>query len=117
MSFGPGDTLTLQMRTPHGHYLWVTRSDDVSYLVVYPPQGHLKPDYSLIPSDEFSRTPTIRLPYNLKAVPYVYGRDTTLEPIFSAPGKYLVEVGDNFATDGGAPAPNCKLTFISRGKK
>jgi predicted Zn-dependent peptidase len=54
-TFGPGDTLTLHMQTPHGHYLWVTRSDRVAYLIVYPAQGELKAALSLVPSNEFAR--------------------------------------------------------------
>jgi len=116
-TFGPGETLTLRMRTPHGHYLWITRSDRTAYLVVYPPQGELKAEYSLVPSDEFARVETIRLPSQIEAIPYVYGRDTVRERVFSEPGKYSLEVGDNFATDGGSPAPSCNLTFVHKGSK
>jgi hypothetical protein len=107
-----GDTLTLSMGTPHGHYLWITKSDRTAYLIVYPPQGELKPKYSLMPSDEFTRVATLRLPSDIRAIPYVYGRDTILERVFTGSGKYLLEVGDNFATDFGSPAPSCDLTFI-----
>jgi hypothetical protein len=116
-TFGPGDTVTLRMRTPHGHYLWITKSDRTAYLVVYPPQGELKAEYSLVPSDEFARVETIRLPSQIEAIPYVYGRDTVRERVFSEPGKYLLEVGDNFATDGGSPAPSCNLTYVQKGSK
>ena len=116
-TFGVGDTLTLRMRTPHGHYLWVTRSDRTAYLVVYPPQGELKAEYSLVPSDEFARMETIRLPAQIEAVPWVYGRDTVRERVFNEPGKYLLEVGDNFATDLGSSAPSCNLTFVRKESK
>jgi hypothetical protein len=116
-TFGLGDTLTLRMRTPHGHYLWVTRSDRTAYLIVYPPQGELKAEYSLVPSDEFTRVETIRLPAQIEAVPYVYSRDTVRERVFSEPGKYLLEVGDNFATDLGSSAPSCNLTFVHKESK
>ena len=116
-TFGPGDTVTLRMRTPHGHYLWITKSDRTAYLVVYPPQGELKAEYSLVPSDEFARVETIRLPSQIEAIPYVYGHDTVRERVFSEPGKYLLEVGDNFATDVGSPAPSCNLTYVQKGSK
>lgn len=116
-TFGPGDTVTMRMRTPHGHYLWITKSDRTAYLVVYPPQGELKAKYSLVPSDEFAGVETIRLPSQIEAIPYVYGRDTVRERVFSEPGKYLLEVGDNFATDGGSPAPSCNLTYVQKGSK
>ena len=66
---------------------------------------------SLMPSEEFAQAATIRLPTDIKAVPYVYGRDTILDSVFSEPGKYLLQVGDNFGTDGGISPPNCDLTF------
>ena len=52
-TFSSGDTLTLRMWTPHGHYLTVTRSDRIAYFIVYPPVG-TKPNYSLMPSDDFA---------------------------------------------------------------
>ena len=110
-TFGPGDTLILRMATPHGHYLWITKRDHTSYLVVFPPEMKLRVAVSMMPSEEFAQAATIRLPSDIKAVPYVYGRDTILESVFSEPGKYLLQVGDNFATDGGTAPPNCHLTF------
>lgn len=116
-TFGPGDTLTLHMRTPHGHYLWVTRSDRVAYLIVYPAQGELKAPYSLMPSDEFASVGTIQLPSQIEAIPYVYGRDTIRERVFSQPGNYLLQVGDNFATDLGESPPSCNLSFVRKTPK
>ena len=116
-TFGPGDTLTLHMQTPHGQYLWVTRSDRIAYLIVYPAQGELKAAYSLVPSDEFTRVATIQLPAQIEAIPYVYGRDTIRERVFSEPGNYLLEVGDNFGTDLGASPSSCNLTFVRKVSK
>ncbi len=111
-SFGPGDTVNLRMATPHGHYLWITKVNRTSYLVVFPPEMKtLKASFSLMPSEEFAQTKAIRLPADIKAIPYVYGRDTILESVFSEAGKYLLQVGDNFGTDGGTAPPNCQLTF------
>jgi hypothetical protein len=98
------------MWAPHGHYLTVTRSDRIAYFIVYPLLGK-KANYSLVPSDDFANLATLRLPSDVRAIPYVYGRDTTLEPVFSRPGKYLLQMGDNLGTDYGSPPPNCKLTF------
>jgi hypothetical protein len=109
-TFSSGDTLTLRMWAPHGHYLTVTRSDRIAYFIVYPPLGQ-KPNYSLLPSDDFTNLAILRLPSDVRAIPYVYGRDTILEPVFSEPGKYLLQMGDNLGTDYGPPPPNCKLTF------
>lgn len=113
-TFTDGDTLTLRMATPHGHYLWITRSDQPSYVIVYPPEQKMKAGHSLVPSDEFAQMSTMRLPSDLQAYPYVYGRDTILEGVFSEPGKYTLQVGDNFATDGGTAPPSCSLTFFRR---
>ena len=116
-TFGPGDTLTLRMHTPHGHYLWVTRSDRIAYLIVYPAQGELKAAYSLVPADDFTGVATIQLPSEIEAIPYVYGRDTIRERVFGEPGKYLLEVGDNFGTDLGTPPSSCNLTFVRHASK
>jgi len=112
-TFSPGDTLTLRMWAPHGHYLTVTRSDRIAYFIVYPPLER-NPNYSLMPSDDFMKLATLRLPADVRAIPYVYGRDTILEPVFGEPGKYLLQMGDNMGTDYGTPPPNCKLTFLKR---
>ena len=64
-----------------------------------------------MPSDEFVGVATLRLPADIRAAPYVYGRDTILEPVFAAPGKYLLEMGDNIGTDSGTPPASCDLTF------
>jgi hypothetical protein len=110
-TFSSGDTLTLWMWAPHGHYLTVTRSDRIAYFIVYPPVGK-KPNYSVMPSDDFANLATLRLPSDVRAIPYVSGRDTILEPVFGEPGKYLLQMGDNMGTDYGTPPPNCKLTFL-----
>ena len=110
-TFGAGDTLTVRMSTPHGHYLTVTTSDRTAYLVVYPAQGHLTDAHSLMPSDSFASVATIRLPADIRAIPYVYGRDTILESVFSQPGSYLLEVSDSFGTDFGTAPPSCDLKF------
>jgi hypothetical protein len=109
-TFGVGDTITIRMWTPHGHYLTVTRTDRISYNIVYPPVKS-KPNLSLIPSDEFVSVASLRLPADIRAVPYVYGRDTILEAVFGAPGKYLLQMGDNIGTDYGTPPSSCDLTF------
>jgi hypothetical protein len=98
------------MWTPHGHFLTVTRSDRISYNIVYPPVKS-KPTLSLVPSDEFVGVATLRLPADIRAVPYVYGRDTTLEVVFGAAGKYLLQMGDNIGSDYGTPPLSCDLTF------
>jgi hypothetical protein len=104
------------METPHGHYLTITRAGSTSYFLVYPATPP-KPSLSLIPSDEFTQVATLRMPARVKAMPYVYGRDTTLERVFSVPGKYLLQVGDNIGTDSGTPPASCNLTFLGAASK
>jgi hypothetical protein len=117
ITFAPGDTLTLRMWTPHGHYLTVTRSDRIAYFIVYSPLGKSKPTYSLLPSDDFARLGTLRLPSDIRAIPYVYERDTILESVFSEPGKYLLQMADNLGTDYGPPPASCNLTFVKGGSQ
>jgi hypothetical protein len=117
MTFSPGDTLTLRMWTPHGHYLTITRSDRIAYFIVYSPLGKSKPTYSLLPSDDFARLGILRLPSDIRAIPYVYGRDTILESVFSEPGKYLLQMADNLGTDYGPPPASCNLTFVKGGSQ
>lgn len=108
----PGDTLTIRMSIPHGHYLTVTRSGGTTYFLVFPPVQS-NPALSLMPSEEFARVGALRIPAAVRGVPYVYGRDTTLESVFDRPGKYLLQVGDNIGTDSGTPPASCDLTVIS----
>ena len=110
-TIGLRDTLTLRMQTPHGGYLAVVRPDRTNYFVIDPyinSRHSLK--YSLIPAEQFQQMAVLRLPTDVSAPPRVYGRDSTLERVFSKPGKYTIEVGDNLESDYSNRVTQCTVT-------
>lgn len=113
-TFGPGDTLTLHMNTPHGDYLTAKQPGDSLFYIIYPQLNVPRRRYSLMPSDSFKQTPTLRLPADLQAVPWYYGRDTTLAPFFTRPGKYVLTMGEKLEGDFGARAVRCSVTFTGQ---
>lgn len=115
-TFGPGDTLTLRMRTPHGDYLTVTRTNGTVYFIVYPQWGKPRRRYSLIPSDDFRQIATLRLPSDVRAIVREVGRDTIPETVFTNAGKYLLRMGENLESDYGNPNFTCPLTFAQPSK-
>ena len=110
-TFGPGDTLKLQMRVPHGDYLTVTPPTGPAYFIIYPQWGNPRRRFSLIPSDSFKRVSTLRLPSDVRAIVRVINRDTIPEPVFSNPGKYILRMGENFEGDYRNVAYTCPLNF------
>lgn len=115
-TFGSGDTLTLRMRTPHGDYLTVTRTNGTVYFIVYPQWGKPRRRYSLIPSDDFRQIATLRLPSDVRAIVREVGRDTIPETVFTNAGKYLLRMGENLESDYGNPNFTCPLTFAQPSK-
>ena len=97
-SAGPDDTLTLRMPVPHGPYLTVTTPDETPFFVVFPSDSARR---SVMPSDSFAKLAVVRLSLReLRAAPWVYGRDTN-EVVFSRTGSYTVVVGHDVETDAG----------------
>jgi hypothetical protein len=115
-SFGPGDTLTLQMRVPHGDYLTVTPPSGPAYFIIYPQWGNPRRRFSLLPSDDFKRVSTLRLPSDVRAIVRVINRDTVPEPVFATPGRYVLRMGENFEGDYGNVSYTCLLNFTERPK-
>lgn len=111
--FGAGDTLTVRMRTPHGDYLTANQPDGTLFFIVYPQRGVPTRNTSLVPSDGFKTTSTLRLPATLRAQPWVYGRDTT-EALFSQPGTYILWVGENLEGDFNPRSVSCRVKFVAR---
>jgi hypothetical protein len=110
-TIGPNDTLTLRMQTPHGGYLAVVQADRTTYFVIDPyikSRHSLK--YSLIPAEQFQQMAVLRLATDVTAPPRVYGRDSTLEPVFGKPGKYTIEVGENLEGDYSNRLTQCTVT-------
>lgn len=114
--FGPGDTLTLRMRIPHGDYLTVKPPEGPVYFIVYPQFGNPRRRYSLIPSEDFRRVATLKLPSDVRAIVRVVGRDTVLDPVFTDAGKYLLRMGQNLEGDYSNVSYTCLLTFVQSSK-
>jgi hypothetical protein len=109
-NFGPNDTLSLRMNVPHGDYLIATQPGDSLFYIIYPQRSVPSRKYSLIPPEGFKQMETLRLPSDVKAVPWYFGRDTTLAPLFPRSGKYVLTMGENLAGDNALGA-SCTVTF------
>lgn len=112
----PGDTLILRMETPHGEYLTANHPDGTLFFIVYPQFDVPTRKFSLLPSRRFKTVRTLGLPANLRANPRVYGRDTTVETLFSRSGEYVLWVGDNLESDYNSRSVSCRVTFVAEKK-
>lgn len=116
-TFGPGDTLTLRMGSPHGDMLSIHAPDNRTvYSLEEPTYGKGRRNYSLIPPEEFRKVATFPVPADVRAIALVVGRDTIPEPVFTKPGKYMVVMGENLASDYSNRSSNCSVTFLSSSK-
>ena len=105
-TFGPGDTVTVRMKTPHAGYLGINDPDGIPFFVIYP-GGSLRKD-SAMPSETFENVSTFRLPADIKARPWVANRDVP-EPVFTRPGTYRLLVG--YLETDGTPPDECALRY------
>jgi hypothetical protein len=112
-NFGPKDTLRLHMNTPHGDYLIATQPGDSLFYVIYPQLNVQSRKYSLMPPEELKQMETLRLPADVKAVPWYAGRDTTVAPLFPRSGKYVLTMGEKLEGSH-ARGASCTVTFSSR---
>src|SRR5450759_3083272 len=112
-NFGPKDTLNLRMEIPHGDYLIASQPGDSLFYIIYPQLNVPTRKYSLIPSAEFKQMETLRLPADVKAVPWYAGRDTTVAPLFPRSGKYVLTIGEKLEGDN-ARAASCTVTFSEK---
>jgi hypothetical protein len=110
-SFGPHDTLTLQLDTPHGGELTVLTPSNVFFSFVYPPYDTAHQKYSIVRTEDFRTMSTLKVPADIHLPPLVYGKDTIPEPVFSRPGQYTLQMGDNMASDYTGPLYICKVMF------
>ena len=115
-NFGPDHTLTLRMSVPHGVYLIATQPGDSLFYIIYPQLNMPTRKYSLIPPEEFKQMDSLKLPWNVKAVPWYAGRDTTLAPLFPRPGKYVLTMGENLEGDHPRGA-SCTVIFTERSRR
>lgn len=112
-SFGPRDTLTFRMETPHGGEMVLTTPDHTTYEFVYGQPSEGKKNYSLVPIEAFKTMSTLKVPADIRMPPYVYGRDTA-ETVFRQPGQYVVVMGENLHSDHTGRPYICRVTFSPR---
>jgi hypothetical protein len=98
------------MSVPHGDWLIAAQPGDSLFYVIYPLRSGSIRNYSLIPPEEFKQMETLRLAPDVKAVPWYFGRDTTLAPLFPRSGKYVLTMGESLAGDN-ARGASCTVTF------
>ena len=110
-SLGPRDTLTLQLETPHGGELMVHTPSDVFFSFVYPAYDSAHQKYSIVRTEAFRTMSTLKVPADIRLPPFVYGKDTIPEAVFSRPGQYVLQMGDTLASDHKGPPYICKVMF------
>ena len=104
------DTLTLRMQTPHGDYLTATQPDGSLFFIVYPRFDDPSRKFSLIPSEQFKTTGSLRLPADFRAKQWTYGHDST-EVFFKRPGKYVLWLGENLESDINHHSVKCEVLY------
>jgi hypothetical protein len=110
-SLRPRDTLTLHLETPHGGELMVLTPSDVFFSFVYAPNDTAHQKYSIVRSEDFKKMGTLKVPADIRHPPGVYGKDTIPEAVFSRPGQYVLQMGDNMESDHTGPPYICKVMF------
>lgn len=109
-----GDTLSLEMATPHGGDLAVRAPDGTDFFVVYIPNDDGPGSGPLMDQKEFVKLGQLRLITDkTKARPWVYGREKN-ELIFTKTGWYQVRLSENLQTDDGTPVFTCRVYYQHR---
>jgi hypothetical protein len=68
----------------------------------------------MVPSEAFKTKSTLKVSGDIRLPPQVYGKDTIPEVVFSRPGQYVENMGENLESDHTGPPYICKLTFTLR---
>ena len=102
----PGDTLRVILPSEHGQYLSIRAPGGPMYMLVAP---DLTP--SQLSSAAFAALEEILLPATVRAVPWDAAK-TSLEPVFTVPGSYEVQTGQNFESDAGSPVWGCAVVYV-----
>ncbi len=111
-----GDTLTLEMATPHGGMLAVRAPDGTDFFVVYEPHNEGPASRPLMDAEKFMKLGQLKLVTDqTKAKPWVYGRDKN-ELIFTRTGWYAVRLSENLETDDGTPVYQCRVYYQHRSR-
>ena len=112
--FSRTDTIAVRAEVPHGGYLVVLNPEHTTFYLVQPEGGHPETRGPLGSSETFMNSLITRFRADVRARPAIYGRDT-LEPVFNAVGKYIIEVGDNLESEGDADFIwKCTIRFDPR---
>lgn len=109
-----GDTVTLDMVTPHGGDLAVRAPDGTDFLVVFQPHNEGPDAQPLMEANEFMKLDQLKLVTNqTKARPWVYGRDKN-ELIFTRTGWYQFRLSENLLSDDGTPLYTCRVHYTNK---
>lgn len=111
-----GDTLTLDMATPHGGDLAVRAPDGTDFLVVFRPHNEGPNAQPLMEAEKFIKLGQLKLVTDqTKARPWEYGRDKN-ELIFTRTGWYQVRLSENLLSDDGTPLYTCRVHYTNKPK-
>jgi hypothetical protein len=89
----------------------VVQPDSTIFYLVYP-NPRESPRFLLMSSEKFTELAEIRFRADLRSRPRIYGRDT-LEPVFQKPGKYILEIGHNLASDQASGVYTCTIRLVA----
>ncbi len=108
-----GDTLTLDMATPHGGDLAVRSPDGTDFFIIY--STEVSPaTRPLMDAERFMRLGQLKLVTDeTKARPWVYGREKD-ELIFTKTGWYQARLSENLMSDDGSPLYTCRVYYVHR---
>lgn len=109
-----GETLSLDMTTPHGGDLAVRAPDGTDFLVVFEPHDEGPNAQPLMEAEKFMKLGQLKLVTDqTKARPWEYGRDKN-ELIFTRTGWYQVRLSENLLSDDGTPLYSCRVHYTNR---
>jgi hypothetical protein len=109
-----GDTLTLDMATPHGGELAVRAPDGTDFFVIFRPHVIGPAARPLMDPERFMKFGQLRLVTDgIKARPWEYGRKEN-EFIFTKTGWYEVRLSENLMSDDESPLHTCKVYYVHR---
>ena len=112
-----GDTLTLDMTTPHGGDLVVRAPDGTDFFVIYSPDEVGPGTRPLMDQERFVRLGQLKLVTDeTKARPWEYGREKN-ELIFTKTGWYEVRLSENLMSDDESPLYACRIYYVHRSRR
>jgi hypothetical protein len=108
MDLRSGDTLHVNLAVPHGPWLVLTAPDGRIFFVISPGSDSARP--SLLPERQFRTMLAFSTPVDdLRGWPAIHS-DTT-QRIFRTPGKYELDVAENWGSDGSFDVRTCYVNY------